>query len=717
MKAYQTPRSPQTDPSRTDDRAGLSRYIRRLGVPPHRARSLFFVLGTTALYAVLFVPVFRALGPQTVILSLVPVLSAGSFFGMRAGALVGFSIFFLNFLLVALVAQGVREEYLLFQSGVLFGSLSIALVGTLIGRFHDLHERVKRELAERQRIEGALWESEEKSRLLMENASEAVVVAQDGMLKFVNPEATRLSGYSQEELVSRPFISFVYPEDREAVARYQRKLLQGVRLSRIPPFRIVHRDGSVRWVETNVMRILWEDRPAILHLLRDVTQRQRVWQMLKESEARFRMITEESLAGVYIFQDGKFRYVNPALARTFGYTPEELIDKMGPLDLTFPEDHERVQQYVAKRLTGEVEFAHYVFRGRRKDGSCVYCEVLGRRVDYRGRPAIVGTLLDVTERKQAEEQLQRTNAQLRAALKARDEMIGNVSHELRTPLTLIKGYVELLKEGLLGPLTAAQVEAVTTLDVQSERLRYMVDRLLMLQTLDVTAVQATELRLEPLLHKAIRAWETRSEESGVQFLIDVPPDLPPLVADSHLLYQVLCNLIDNAVKFSPGGGQVRIRVWVEQEAVLMAISDQGVGIPPDKLEQIFECFYQVDGGSTRRFGGMGIGLALCRRIVELHGGRIWAESEGEGRGSTFYVMLPLRPPREVEHPLSTGSDEQAERGDQEAPQGRDTHGRADAAEHHRDSHGSTERYHDELRGQSVYTHARHGQSGGLGDPL
>ncbi len=122
---------------------------------------------------------------------------------------------------------------------------------------------------------------------------------------------------------------------------------------------------------------------------------------------------------------------------------------------------------------------------------------------------------------------------------------------------------------------------------------------------------------------------------------EVAPDLSLLMADPDLLGQVVVNLLDNALKFSPGGGVVTVRAWPEGDEVIIAVSDQGIGIPPDKLGRIFERFYQVDGSTSRRFGGMGIGLALCKAIVEAHGGRIWAESAGEGQGSTFYVALPV----------------------------------------------------------------------------
>jgi len=236
--------------------------------------------------------------------------------------------------------------------------------------------------------------------------------------------------------------------------------------------------------------------------------------------------------------------------------------------------------------------------------------------------------------------LQEMNIRLQEALQAKEEMIQNVSHELRSPLALIQGYAQVVEQGILGPLTAEQEQAVRVMRRQGERLRFMVDRLLTLQTFKAEVLERIKLDLEPWLQQTIQSWEMRTAEAGIELRLEVSSSLPPLLADPKFLEQVIVNLLDNAVKFSPNGGLVRIRAWAEGDQAIIAVSDQGVGIPPDKLERVFERFYQVDRSSSRRFGGVGIGLALCKAIVEAHGGRIWAKSEGEGKGSTFYVALP-----------------------------------------------------------------------------
>ncbi len=242
--------------------------------------------------------------------------------------------------------------------------------------------------------------------------------------------------------------------------------------------------------------------------------------------------------------------------------------------------------------------------------------------------------------------LQAANTQLRAALRAKDEMLQNVSHELRTPLVMIYGFSEALEHGELGELTEGQQRVVQIMTRQGERLRFMVDRLITLQTFEAKSLQRARLDLSQWLPEVLQVWEVRAAQAGLSLQVQTPPTLT-VMADRNFLEHVVTNLLDNAIKFTPQGGRVQARVQAEGSEAVIAVLDSGVGIPPDKLEQVFDRFYQVDSGGARRYGGMGIGLALCRAIVEAHGGRIWAESGEPGQGTTFFVALSLAEPVEV----------------------------------------------------------------------
>lgn len=264
------------------------------------------------------------------------------------------------------------------------------------------------------------------------------------------------------------------------------------------------------------------------------------------------------------------------------------------------------------------------------EGEIVFLSTVGREV---------GTL---AERLLLISRLQEVNTRLEEALQVKDTVLQNVSHELRTPLTLLKGYIDLLREGMLGELSEDQQQALQVMTNSVERLEFMINRLLLMRTIQGEILQRQPIILTRWLKALVREWKQTTQGKKFHLVLETTSPLPTIQADPQLLRQVMDNLLHNAMKFSPAGSTIRILVRQEAENVVIGVRDEGVGIPPDKLDKIFERFYQVDSGLRRRFEGLGIGLALCRDIVELHGGRIWAESEGMGKGTTFFIAFPIR---------------------------------------------------------------------------
>ncbi len=243
---------------------------------------------------------------------------------------------------------------------------------------------------------------------------------------------------------------------------------------------------------------------------------------------------------------------------------------------------------------------------------------------------------------QLQESLQDMNAELEEAIQAKDEMIANVSHELRTPLTQIIGYSELVMDGMLGgDLNPDQQHAVDVVLSRAQSLNNLVNMLLNFQLLSPEDFDWDEVSLNNLIDMTQVGWQEEAQKKGVALETQVVSHLPPVRGDLQRLQQVLDQLLDNALKFTPEGGAVNICAERRADEVWLSVSDTGVGIPPDNLEQIFERFHQVDGSSTRKYGGMGLGLSLAKGIIELHGGHIWAESEGiAGEGTTIHIALP-----------------------------------------------------------------------------
>jgi PAS domain S-box-containing protein len=222
----------------------------------------------------------------------------------------------------------------------------------------------------------------------------------------------------------------------------------------------------------------------------------------------------------------------------------------------------------------------------------------------------------------------------------KDQLIQNVSHELRTPLGLIQAYAQLLANGELGELQPRQYEPVAVIARRTMMLSKIVE--------DLTAILETETHkshyemvdLAGLANRLLVDFGVAVEKARLVLEVDVQPDLPPVYGDPTHLNQVLDNLLGNALKFTPAGGSIRVSLTQDRQDLVLRVSDTGVGIPEDQAERVFERFYQVDGSMSRRFGGAGLGLALVKEVVEIHGGSVTLESV-VGQGSTFTVTLPV----------------------------------------------------------------------------
>jgi len=237
-------------------------------------------------------------------------------------------------------------------------------------------------------------------------------------------------------------------------------------------------------------------------------------------------------------------------------------------------------------------------------------------------------------------ELQRANEQLQALDRLKSDFLSTVSHELRTPLTAIKGYTQLLMDRRAGPLTDMQAECLNVIAENTEIVIRRVNDILFLQESNVILPVRVPLSLRDVVIQIVDAMRERAQEAGIEFVLDIPPDLPPILGDAEALKLLFLHLLDNAIKFSPYGGQVTITLRDRRAEVWGEVSDTGIGIAPEYHERIFERFFQVDSSTTRAYGGAGLGLAISRKILEAHGGRIGVLRSAPGQGSTFYFSIP-----------------------------------------------------------------------------
>lgn len=264
---------------------------------------------------------------------------------------------------------------------------------------------------------------------------------------------------------------------------------------------------------------------------------------------------------------------------------------------------------------------------------------------------ILGLLADqaavAVQNARLHQQVRRHAEELAAALerqkeldRLKDEFIQNVSHELRSPLALIRGYAEMLVDGELGELQADLRKPVSTIARRSQMLSELVEDITLILEAKTRPLEKEPVLLDRVVKEAVEDFYVAAEEAGLDLRVECAPDLPPVLGSLIYLRRVIDNLVGNAIKFTPPGGSIAVRVWQTGDWVALEVKDTGIGIPSDQLGRIFERFYQVDGSARRRYGGVGLGLALVKEITDLHGGQVAVESQ-VGVGSTFTVMFPV----------------------------------------------------------------------------
>ncbi|MBN1314190.1 MAG: GAF domain-containing protein [Anaerolineales bacterium] len=252
--------------------------------------------------------------------------------------------------------------------------------------------------------------------------------------------------------------------------------------------------------------------------------------------------------------------------------------------------------------------------------------------------AIENARLYATEQRRREELAQALKQQQELD-RLKNEFIQNVSHELRTPVTIIHGYADLLVSGELGELNPEQRQPVTVIANRADSLRKLVDDLTALLEAQARDFGRVKIDLSKLVEKTLIDFMLAAKSAKLDFQVAIEPDLPQVLGNKDFLTRMIENLIDNALKFTPSGGCVKVVFSRQESKNVIEVIDTGVGIPEDHLSRIFERFYQVDGGITRRYGGTGLGLALVKEIVSAHHGEITVASQ-VGRGSLFRVSLP-----------------------------------------------------------------------------
>ena len=455
----------------------------------------------------------------------------------------------------------------------------------------------------------------------------------EGRVISWNLGAERILGYGEAEIQGQTASRFFTPEDLER-GEDQKELATAAGEGRAEDERWhVRKDGTRFWA-SGVVTPVRDEAGALLgfiKVMRDMTERKR----LEEERDRFFTLSMDMLCIVGL--DGYLRRVNPAFEKTLGFTAEELL--AAPIfDFVHPEDRPVLKAEYVKLSTGEPT-TYLENRGLCKDGSYKWVGWTYFPVPEEGLAYGVGR--EVTRRRQMEETLKLRAEELEQANRTKDEFLATLSHELRTPLTAILGWSRLLRARQFDE--AGQERAVEVIERNAEAQAKLIDDLL-----DVSRIITGKLRLEAqpvalasVVETVVNALRPSAEAKGLRLEPSVDPATDPVTGDPNRLRQIVTNLLSNAIKFTPEGGRVEVRLGRADAHARLTVRDTGAGIRAEDLPYIFERFRQADSTNTRTHSGLGLGLAIARHLVELHGGTIHAESQGEGQGAAFTVELPL----------------------------------------------------------------------------
>jgi PAS domain S-box-containing protein len=501
-------------------------------------------------------------------------------------------------------------------------------------------------VVQRRRAEEQLREQGERLRTTLASIGDAVITTDvDARITNLNPMAEVLTGWSNAEAVGRPLDSvfrIVNEASRQTVeSPAARALRDGLIIGLGTHTVLIAKDGSERPIEDSASAIRCAQGEVVgcVLIFRDITQRKRTEESLYQSYTRFEALFNAAPVGVYLVDAQlRIRQVNPKARPVFGSIPDLIgSDFAEVIHLLWPPSaaEEVLARFRHTLETGE-PFRNPEFAEERHDlhEREYYDWQINRILLPDGQFGVVCYFMDISPHIQA-------RRELAAADRRKDEFLATLAHELRNPLAPLRNGLQVMK--LAANDGAAIEQCRTMMERQVTQLVRLVDDLLDLSRIATGKFELRKERvsLASVVTSAIETSRPLIEQMGHVLDVSVPRQPVFVHADFTRLAQVFMNLLNNAAKYSNRGGQIRVSTKSEEGSVVFHVQDTGIGIAPDKLGSIFEMFSQVDRSLEKSQGGLGIGLTLVKRLVEMHGGTVEAHSEGPGKGSEFTVRLPI----------------------------------------------------------------------------
>jgi PAS domain S-box-containing protein len=497
------------------------------------------------------------------------------------------------------------------------------------------------DITESKKMEQALRESEEKFAKAFSSSPNAVclVSIEDSKFIEINDSFMRFIGYSKEEIIGHTpdeLNLWVNPEDITGMTKSLQEtgsLVNAEIKSRM-------KSGEIRIGLFSAQTIDIGGRQRMILVITDTTEQVKAKEALRESEEKFSKAFRASPEAIVItrLSDDVYLEVNDSFTRVFGFTREEAIGHKSRELSIWTKPDERKKMILRLMEHGLVSNEEYQFRTRLGE----ICTVLfsAELIEYEGEHCMLSVANDITDYKRMEAQaLEAVN--LREVDRLRTELLANVSHELRTPLASIKGFATMLMDYDKRLKNNEKREYLETIDKNADRLVELIEQLLEMSRLGVgmLSIRKTPADVIKLCQDIVT--EARVRSPGHIFVFDLPSRLPRISIDDKRIRQVLENVIDNAVKYSDAGTEITLSVHKNGSEMLFKVTDHGIGISKDELPRVFDRMFHSSRGQKSGAPGAGLGLAICKALVEAHGGKIWIESE-EGAGTRCFITLPLK---------------------------------------------------------------------------
>ena len=493
----------------------------------------------------------------------------------------------------------------------------------------------------------ALERGEALFRSVVETAGSAIVgLDRDGKVIEWNREAEALYGVPRDEAMGRHYVETFVSERHQAEMRAGIAGILGGKPLRNLVGTVKSRSGARSTVLWNITPLRDGDGMPVHGLIAagtDITERE-------ASDERFRVLFERSSDAHLLYDDSGVIDCNDATLRMLRYSRKDAVLGRTPTDLSprrQPDGRLSIVVGEQMRRRARVQgFHRFEWEHQRADGTSFPVEITLTPVRLHGREVILAVWHDIAERKAVEDALRSAKDAAESANRTKSEFMTRMNHELRTPLTAIIGFSRVLLQGKEGAISAGAQQYVERIRANGMHLLSLIN-----QILDVAKVEAGRMELEletvpidALVRETLAMLESTAEGKGIALRREVPADMKPLLTDAGKLRQILINLVGNAIKFT-AKGEVCVRVTadpVSGRPLSIAVSDTGIGIPPERQRKVFEPFEQGDSSTRREFGGTGLGLSIVRTFSGLIGARIAVESE-VGRGTTFTLWLPIAP--------------------------------------------------------------------------